>query len=115
MEPTNEGNQIDFGEVMHRFYAGRQYGVRGPNYEDITWSEPVPMPTKGELMLKWEEIKEEILLRKVHQMRSAPGNYPSRDDMIVALWEMIVENRPEFAERLQERRNEIKSQYPKSE
>jgi hypothetical protein len=42
-----------------------------------------------------------------------PGNYPSKDDMIVALWEMVVENRPEYAEQLQARRVEIKSQYPK--
>jgi hypothetical protein len=32
-------NEIDFGEVMHRFYAGRQYGVRGPEYDDISWME----------------------------------------------------------------------------
>lgn len=106
-------SDIDFGEVMHKFYAGRQYGVRGPNYEDITWLESEPMPSREELAEKWEEIKAEVILRRVAQARSAPGRYPSKDDMIVALWEMVVENRPEFAQELQERRQEVKTQYPK--
>lgn len=104
---------IDFGEVMHQFYAGRLYGVKGPNYEDITWMESEPMPSKEELAEKWELIKEKVNLRKLHQMRSAPGMYPSKDDMIVALWERIVEGRPEFSEELQQRRLEIKEKFPK--
>lgn len=105
--------EIDFGEVMHRFYAGRQYGVRGPRYEDITWLESVPKPSVEELTEKWETIKDEVALRKVFQARSAPGKYPSRDDLIIALWEMVVENRPESAEMLQAIREQIKSEYPK--
>lgn len=106
-------NDVDFGEVMHKFYAGRLYGVRGPLYDDITWMETTPKPTREELMAKWETIKDEVALRKIHQQRSMPGNYPSRDDMIVALWEMVVENRPEKATELQARREQIKQQYPK--
>jgi hypothetical protein len=113
MVPVDQENQVDFGEVMHKFYAGRQYGVRGPNYEDITWMEDESMPTKQELLDKWEEIKEEVTLRRVASMRSAPGQYPSKDDMIVALWEMVVENRPEFADQLQAKRIEIKQLFPK--
>lgn len=106
-------DQIDFGEVMHKFYAGRQYGVLGPNYEDITWMEPGPKPTKEELATKWETIKDEVKARRVAMQRSTPGNYPSRDDMIVALWEKIVEGRSEFADQLQARREEIKRLFPK--
>jgi hypothetical protein len=104
---------IDFGEVMHKFYAGRQYGVRGPNYEDITWLESEAMPSREELAAKWEEIKEAVMLRKVAEARSTPGNYPSKDEMIVALWEMVVEGRPEIANQLQARREAIKEQFPK--
>ena len=106
-------NEIDFGEVMHKFYAGRQYGVRGPAYDDISWFEDEPKPSVEELTAKWETIKEQVRLRKIAEARSTPGNYPSRDDMIVALWEMVVENRPEFAQQLQTRREAIKQQFPK--
>ena len=34
--------------------------------------------------------------------------------MVVALWEKIVENRPEKAEELQVIRNEVKQQIPKT-
>lgn len=104
---------IDFGEVMHKFYAGRQYGVRGPNYEDITWLESDPMPSREELLTKWETIKDAVAARKVAEARSTPGNYPSKDEMIIALWEMVVESRPEAAEALQLRRAEIKALFPK--
>jgi hypothetical protein len=110
---SNE-NEIDFGEVMHKFYAGRQYGVRGPRYEDISWMEPgVPQPSRELLADKWEEIKEEVRLAKIQQKRSTPGEYPSKDDILVALWEMVVENRPEKAQALQAKREEIKAKYPK--
>lgn len=104
---------VDYGEVMHRFYAGRQYGVRGPRYEDISWFEDSPKPNAEELAVLWEQIKEEVTLKRVQQRRAVPGNYPSRDDMIVALWEMIIENRPETAQALQARREQIKQQFPK--
>ena len=106
--------EVDYGEVMHTFYAGRQYGVRGPNYEDITWLEATPMPTRDELEAKWEEIKENVAIKRISQLRAIPGNYPSKDDLIVALWEMVVEGRPESAQALQARREEIKTQYPRS-
>jgi hypothetical protein len=107
-------SEIDFGEVMHRFYAGRQYGVRGPNYEDISWMEiGEPMPSRELLAEKWETIAEETRLRKIAQQRSTPGEYPSKDEILVALWEMVVEDRPEKAQALQARREEIKAKYPK--
>jgi len=106
-------DEVDFGEVMHKFYAGRQYGVRGPRYDDITWMEVEPKPSVEELTAKWETIKDQVALRKVAEARSMPGRYPSRDDMIVALWEKVVENRPEMANELQARREQIKQDYPK--
>lgn len=106
-------NEVDFGEVMHKFYAGRLYGVRGPGYEDITWMEPGPKPSKEELLSKWETIKEEVRLRRISQQRSTPGEFPSKDELLIALWEKVVEGRSESADRLQARRLEIKAKYPK--
>jgi hypothetical protein len=111
MSIENE-NTIDFGEVMHRFYAGRQYGVRGPGYSDITWMEAEQMPSKEELAAKWETIKDDVNLKKIQRQRANPGEYPSKDELLVALWEKVVENRPEYAQELQARREEIKAKYP---
>ncbi len=106
-------DDVDYGEVMHKFYAGRQYGVRGPNYEDITWLETEAMPTKEYLAQKWVEIRESVLSKRVAMQRAAPGNYPHKDDMLVALWEMIVEDRPLSVLAIQEQREAIKAQFPK--
>lgn len=106
-------SNIDYGAVMHKFYAGRQYGVRGPAYEDITWLEEKPKPSQEHLAGLWEEIKDQEALRKLHESRSMPGEYPSKDDLIVALWEKVVEGKSDYADELQARRQAIKSKYPK--
>lgn len=105
---------IDYGEVVHQFYAGRQYGVVGPRYEDINWfDEEIAKPTEEELRLKWDEIKDDIALRKIHAARSTPGEYPSKEDLIIALWEKVIEGNDDPAAALQARREEIKAKYPK--
>jgi hypothetical protein len=106
-------NEVDFGEVMHKFYAGRLYGVKGPNYEDITWMESEPKPSPEELAEKWELIKDDVKARKIAQARSCPGKYPSKEDLVIALWEMVVEERPEYAQKLQQIREAVKLEFPK--
>lgn len=41
------------------------------------------------------------------------AEYPSLSELNVALWEKVVENRPEAAEVLEAKRQEIKAKYPK--
>ena len=41
------------------------------------------------------------------------AEYPSLADLGVALWEQVVENRPEAAQALEVKRQEIKAKYPK--
>ncbi len=40
-------------------------------------------------------------------------NYPSLDDLIVALWEQVVEDRPEAADEVQTAREVVKARFPK--
>ena len=39
--------------------------------------------------------------------------YPAIDKLIVALWERVVENRPEASNALQEKREQVKAKCPK--
>lgn len=39
--------------------------------------------------------------------------YPSIHDLTVALWELIIEKRPEASQQLQNKRLEVKAKYPK--
>lgn len=46
-------------------------------------------------------------------LESRKAEYPSTNELIVALWEMHVENRPEAALALQAKREAVKEKYPK--
>lgn len=39
--------------------------------------------------------------------------YPPTDELVVALWEKIIENKPESADALQAERIKVKQKYPK--
>ena len=41
------------------------------------------------------------------------AEYPSLSELNVALWEQVVENRPQAAQALEVKRQEIKAKYPK--
>jgi len=69
--------------------------VDGEIYERIT-TEPVPAQPDT---------------RTYAEKRAA--EYPSLSELNVALWEKVVENRPEAAEALEVKRQEIKAKYPK--
>ena len=43
------------------------------------------------------------------------AEYPSLAELNVAIWEKVVENRPEAADALEAKRQEIKAKYPKPE
>lgn len=71
--------------------------VDGEVYERIT-TEAVPEPEDT---------------RTYAEKRAA--EYPSLSELNVALWEKVVEGRPESSEALEAKRQEVKAKYPKPE
>ena len=80
---------IRYDQAMHHAYAGKQYGCMGPAYEDITWLEDDPMPTREELEAIWNDIKADYNAEVIGFARKM--NYPSTEELIVAMWEKMVE------------------------
>ncbi|NBU69994.1 MAG: hypothetical protein EBS53_00870 [Bacteroidetes bacterium] len=83
-------------------------------------------PTTGERIVftETEEIKDEIYERiKTEPEPPAQDNrtysekrlaeYPDLEELTIALWEKVMEGRPEAAEALEARRQGIKAKYPK--
>ena len=60
-----------------------------------------------------EEEKNKINYLNCRKLSYQTSNL-TNEDLIIALWEMVVENRPEKAQELQEKRNTIKEKYPKA-
>lgn len=69
---------------------------------------------ESEAIIKYKEMKtSETLLKQEDYKQQRAKEYPPTDDLIVALWEMIVENNSESVDRLQQLRIAIKGKYPK--
>lgn len=109
-------NTVRYDEAIHHGYAGKQYGVMGSNYEDINWFEPdEPKPTRAELEAIWATIQSEVEARDVKINRRF--NYPSIDDLVVALWEKLVETdglSSTDIDAIQALRQQVKTNFPNS-
>ena len=81
---------VRYDLCMHHAHSGKQYGCSDFSYEGITWLETTePKPTQEELEAVWETIKVSEADKEVAQVRSMA--YPTLDQLIVALWEKLVE------------------------
>jgi hypothetical protein len=77
----------------------------------ITWNDETQQPTE-------EEIDAEILrLQAEHDAqeyaRDRQAEYPSINELVVALWEGVVEERMASVTQLEALRQAVKARYPK--
>lgn len=106
---------VRYDEAMHHAHAGKQYGCRGPNYDDIDWyEENEAKPTAESLETVWNEIRADIEGRELDRDRMIA--YPSTQELLIALWEKLVEvdglTSDDIAD-IQARRTQVKADHPK--
>lgn len=83
---------------------------QGPYLKE--WNYPGVSKPSQEILDQWElEVHAEYDLNQILLKRQA--EYPSKDDLVVALWEKQIEGRPESADALQTQRLAVKAKYPK--
>ena len=75
------------------------------------WSSASPQPTESEIETAHTEWQSEFDAQEYARKRQA--EYPSINDLIVALWENVVEERAASVISLEATRQEIKAKYPK--
>jgi hypothetical protein len=84
------------------------------SYDDLIWSDDSPKPTPDDIEEQYEEI---ISGRwKTQHSDTRKGLYPSIDELVVALWEKLVEEdgiSSELIDSIQERRLQVKESNPK--
>ena len=83
-----------------------------PPHEFIRWAGPDPQPTQEELEVAWVEIQTARDAQEYARKRAA--EYPSIDELIVALWENVVEERTASVISLETKRQAVKTKYPKA-
>ena len=75
------------------------------------WKSAQPQPTEAEIESAHNEWQAEYDAQEYARKRQA--EYPSIDELIVALWENVVEERAASVIELEAKRQDIKAKYPK--
>ena len=70
-------------------------------------------PTWGDLENKLTELQAEYDAQEY--ARNRQQNYPNEHDLLIALWEKVVEGRSESVDALEVKRQEVKTAHPKPE
>ena len=75
------------------------------------WNSASPQPTEAEI----ETAHNQVITEEAEQeyARNRQAEYPPLNDLIVALWENVVEERAASVISLEATRQEIKAKYPK--
>ena len=75
------------------------------------WNSSSPQPTVAEIESAYAEWQAEYDSQEYARNRQA--EYPSLDDLIVALWEGVVEERMASVTQLEAERQAVKARHPK--
>ena len=81
-----------------------------PPHEFISWDGPDPQPTQEELEAAWVQIQAAY---DNDYARKREAEYPSVNELIVALWEGVVEERMAAVTSLEAKRQAVKLKHPK--
>ena len=76
------------------------------------WNSNQSPPTEAEIEAAHNEWQAEYDAQEYARNRQA--EYPSTDDLIVALWENVIEERAASVIELEAKRQDVKTKYPKS-
>lgn len=77
------------------------------------WYSEKEQPSDDAIQEKLKELQKDFDSNAYARTRQQ--NYPSKDDLIVALWEKVMEGRGESADALEVKRQEVKTAHPKPE
>ena len=81
-----------------------------PPHEFISWDGPDPQPTSEELEAAWVAVQTAY---DNDYARKRLEEYPSVDELVVALWEGVVEERMAAVTKLEIKRQAVKANHPK--
>jgi hypothetical protein len=105
---------FDIGHALLRLYPGARFVLAGYDYEGLDWQDDtIPKPSRSELENELVKIRQEHAATEYQRQREE--EYPDKESLLIALWELVVEGRNTPAEELQALRKEIKAKYPKPE
>ena len=98
-------------EALLSLRPGAEFYVKDSK---LTWLDSKQTePTQEEIDAEIVRLKKEWENKQYQRDRQL--EYPNTNDLIVALWEKVVEGRSESADALEVKRQEVKTVHPKPE
>ena len=76
------------------------------------WNSASPQPSEAEI--EAADAEYQIAWNAQEYARKREPEYPSINDLIVALWENVIEERAASVIELEAKRQDVKTKYPKS-
>tara|TARA_Y100000361_G_C10969724_1_gene243309 strand:- start:22 stop:333 length:312 start_codon:yes stop_codon:yes gene_type:complete len=100
----------NIGDALLSLVPGAEWVTDG---EKVTqWLSPdIDQPTQSEIDAEVARLQSEY--DAIQYQRDRKAEYPKLDDMVVALWEAVIEERMASSIDLQGKRTAIKDKYPK--
>ena len=99
-----------YGSVVS-LVGGTVTGPLDGPVSEFTFHDGQTPPTEEAIQTKLAELQAEYDAQAYSRNRQQ--NYPNEHDLIVALWEKVMEGRSESADALEVKRQEIKTDNPK--
>ena len=101
-------------DVLIRVHTGQWFGWSDPKnkvYANLIIHGDQEKPTQEFLESELARLQSEHDAQEYARNRQA--EYPSIDDLIVALWENVIEERAASVIELEAKRQDVKTKYPK--
>ena len=98
---------IDRFTAIHALVGGSLAGTE----TEVEYIDGQTPPTETEIQAKIDELQAEYDSKSY--ARNRQEKYPNKHDLLIALWEKVMEDRSESADALQAIRTQVKSDIPK--
>lgn len=99
---------MDYGAIIPWKWPGRIFAEKSGVLE---WLDGQPPPSQMDLDAA--ALEYQMHLDASLYQRQRKEEYPPMHELVVALWEHLVEGRSEMATKLQAQRDAVKAKYPK--
>jgi hypothetical protein len=102
---------ISLMDALKSLRPDAQFAWVGHNYAGLIWHDADSPPSEAEL--EAERVRLQIEYNANEYQRQRASAYPAIDELVVALWEKIVEGRETNISELEQIRQAVKERYPK--
>jgi len=103
---------MDITDAINALHPENSYVLRDDDYSKIEWvNAPENPATLEQVNAKLAELQADYDSKSYARARQK--NFPNEHDLLIALWEKVMEDRSESADALQAIRTQVKSDNPK--